>query len=66
MGYENSPYQPGTDVQEITLTENTIFVRTYNGDTSGQYGGWIMRYEDIRGLSPEEIRDKFACITSNS
>ncbi|WP_423832019.1 T7SS effector LXG polymorphic toxin [Streptococcus equinus] len=60
MGYENSPYQPGTDVQEITLTENTIFARTYDGDTSGQYGGWIMRYEDIRGLSPEEIRDKFA------
>lgn len=60
MGYENSPYQPGTDVQEITLTENTTFARTYDGNTSGQYGGWIMRYEDIKGLSPEEIRDKFA------
>lgn len=60
MGYENSPYKPGTAVREIELSKNTKFVRVYDGDVSGQFGGWLMKAEDVAGLTPTQIRDKFA------
>ncbi len=51
------PYKPGTIVKEIELTENTTFVRVYDNmpDGSGMYGGWVMKAEDIEGLTPLEI-----------
>ena len=56
------PYKQGTIVKEIELTRNTIFVRVYDNapDGSGMYGSWLMKAEDIRGLTPSEIKDKFA------
>ena len=56
------PYKPGTVVKEIELTENTTFVRVYDNmpDGSGMYGSWIMKAEDIEGLTPLEIQNKFA------
>lgn len=27
---------------------------------SGMYGSWVMRADDIKGLTPLEIQDKFA------
>jgi hypothetical protein len=60
MNYDNPPYKPGTTVNEIELTEKTTYVRVYDGDTSGMYGGWVMKAEDIKGLTPEQIQDKFA------
>lgn len=60
MKYDNPPYSPKTVVQEIELIEDTTFVRVYDGNVSGQYGGWLMKSEDIAGLSPIQIRDKFA------
>ena len=56
------PYRPGTIVREIVITEDTTFVRVYDGilGGSGRIGGWIMRAEDIEGLSPLEIQDKFS------
>jgi hypothetical protein len=60
MGYENPPYLPGSSVVEFELVEDTNFVRVYDGVESGKYGGWLMKAEDIKGLSAEEIRDKFA------
>ncbi|EHI97937.1 cell wall binding repeat-containing protein [Clostridium sp. DL-VIII] len=60
MNYDNPPYKPGTTVNEIELTEKTTFVRVYDGDTSGMYGGWVMKAEDIEGLTPAQIQDKFA------
>lgn len=58
----NPPYKPGTDVREIVLQEDTTFVRVYDNrpDGSGMYGSWIMRAEDIEGLTPSQIKDKFA------
>lgn len=60
MGYTNPPYKPGTTVDIITLTNETTFVRVYDGDVSGQFGGWLMNLGDIKGLTPEEIRDLYA------
>ena len=56
------PYKPGTKVKEIELTEKTTFVRVYDKmpDGSGMYGSWVMKADDIRGLTPLEIQDKFA------
>ncbi len=56
------PYKPGTLVKEIELIENTTFVRVYDNmpDGSGMYGSWVMRADDIKGLTPLEIQNKFA------
>lgn len=60
MGYDNPPYKPGTTVKEITLTQEGKFVRVYDGVSSRQAGGWVMKAEDIKGLTPKQIQDKFA------
>lgn len=59
-GYTNPPYKPGTNVTTIELTEDTTFVRVYDGEISGKYGGWIMNYNEIKELSPIEIKNRFA------
>lgn len=60
MGYSNPPYKPRTMVDEIELKENITFVRVYDGEVSGMYGDWVMKAEDIKGLTSEQIQDKFA------
>ncbi|MBF2614698.1 ribonuclease YeeF family protein [Listeria welshimeri] len=60
QGYNQPPYTPKTIVQEITLLEDTKLVRVYDGVESGLYGGWVMRAEDIKGLTPLQIQEKFA------
>ena len=57
-GYK-SPYKEKTVVQNITLTEDTKFVRVYDGVNSNLEGGWVMRAEDIKGLTPKEIQGEF-------
>ena len=59
MGYE-PPYKPGTSVTEIQLTENATYVRVYDKVNSRMQGGWVMKAEDIAGLTPQEIQNKFA------
>ncbi len=60
IGYTDAPYKPNQKAQIIELTKDTKFVRTYDGENSGMYGSWIMKYDDIKGLTPEQIADKFA------
>lgn len=60
MGYDQPPYKTGTVVKELLLTKNTTFVRVYDGENSKMYGGWFMEFEDIKGLNPKEIQEKFA------
>jgi hypothetical protein len=60
MGYTEPPYKSGSLTQEIELTEKATFVRVYDGENSGMYGGWFMKVEDIKGLTPSEIHNKFA------
>ena len=59
-GYDKPPYKPGTVVQEVELQETTTFVRVYDDVNSFQKGGWVMKKEDIAGLTPAQIKDKFA------
>ena len=60
--YKRLPYNHGTLVKKIELTENTTFVRVYDNmpDGSGMYGSWVMKADDIKGLTPLEIQNKFA------
>ncbi len=60
VGYSDPPYKPNQKAQIIELTKDTKFVRTYDGKNSGMYGSWVMKYDDIKGLTPEQIADKFA------
>lgn len=56
------PYKAGTEVKEIELTKDTTFARVYDNKPggSGMYGSWLVKQEDIKGMSPEQIRDKLA------
>jgi len=58
--YENSPYKNELNVYEMTLEEDTTFVRVYDGDNSHQAGNWFMRREDVEGLTPRQIQEKYA------
>ncbi len=64
----NSPYLSekdakegeNTNVQILEITQPTRFVRTYDGEHSGMKGSWVMRYDDVKDLSAEEIAEKYA------
>ena len=57
-GYQ-PPYISGTQVFEITTTQTAEFVRVFGGG-SRQVGSWVMRGEDVKGLTPEQIASKFS------
>jgi hypothetical protein len=59
-GYDNPPYKPNSVVTEIELIETAKFVRVYDGKKKKMQGGWIMKAEDIAGLSPQQIKDLYA------
>lgn len=58
------PWDTGTSVTSINTTVPQFFVRFYNpaapSNPSNQEGRWVMRASTIRGLTPEQIRDRFA------
>lgn len=56
------PYIPGTQIVEITTTQPTSWVRMYVPvpGQSPQAGTWIMRAEDVAGLTAEQIASKYS------
>lgn len=60
QNYDQPPYTPKTPVQDLELLIETKFVRVYDGGSSKLHGGWLMKAEDIKGLTPTQIKDKFA------
>ena len=52
------PYKPNSKVTEFTTTQEEIFVRVHGENNKG--GQWMMHESAIRGLSPEEIKEKFS------
>lgn len=55
------PFSLNTSVTEIVLTRPQHFVRVYAPSAgSGPNGVWMMRSEYVRGLTPEQIQDRFA------
>lgn len=55
-GYTD-PYKANTIVKEITLAENTAFVRVYP-EGGSMAGGWVMRAEEVQGLTAQQISDR--------
>lgn len=64
-GFKEAAFKPGqtSDVQTIELTRETRFVRVFNEEgnpPSFAKGVWVMALKDIEGLTPAQIKDKFA------
>ncbi|HEX8473154.1 MAG TPA: hypothetical protein VF666_03920 [Pyrinomonadaceae bacterium] len=55
---QRPPYALTGDVQEVVLQEETIFSRVHG--ERNQPGMWIMPRSEIEGLTPAQIRDRFA------
>lgn len=62
-GYTNPPYTPSSIVLEVELEESTQFVRVYDEVNSPMKGQWFMKAEDIAGLTPKQIQEKFSLLT---
>lgn len=61
LGYSNPPYRADSPAAQFSLSNSKQYVRVYTDQGRGiEYGKWIMRAEDIQGLTPAQIRDKFA------
>ena len=64
-GFKEPAFKPGQtrDVQTVELTRETRFVRVFNEEgnpPSFAKGVWVMALQDIEGLTPAQIKDKFA------
>ena len=44
----------------ITFDKQTKMVRVFNDESSFGKGNWLMAYDDVAGLTPEQIKEKFA------
>lgn len=64
-GSSYPPFKPGTQINVHEVEETAAFVRFYGGDSSAQ-GNFMMRLEDIEGLTPAQIRDRFALPPGNT
>ncbi len=52
------PPYGGTRARDVVLDKETVFVRVHGEDN--QASSWMMRKEDIEGLTARQIKDKFA------
>ncbi len=61
-GYDKPPYNPNFEVKVVQAgNEEYVRVFSYNEDgTSNKLGGWLMKKNDIEGLTPAQIADKYA------
>ena len=58
-GYTNDPYDENYEVK-LVKNNSESFVRVYTASKTNKASAWFMREKDIIGLTPEEIKDKFA------
>jgi filamentous hemagglutinin len=54
---EKPPYG-GARARDVILKNDTVFVRVHGEDN--QASSWMMRAEDIEGLTAKQIKEKFA------
>lgn len=52
------PYAEGTRARDIVLQRDRVFARVHG--EGNQARSWMMKAEDIDGLTPQQIKDKFA------
>lgn len=56
----SDPFTRNAIVNEIQPTKTAYFVRVYDGKTSTTVGSWLMPASELRGLTPAQIKEKFA------
>jgi len=55
------PFTSNVTVTEVQPTKVTYFVRGYTPASGiGAIGTWLMKASEVRGLTPEQMKDKFA------
>ncbi len=60
VGYIRPPHDPTKPIYDFDADGTTQYVRVFNeGPKSRKVGQWMMRKEDIKGLTPAQIQDKF-------
>jgi len=52
------PYKPGTRVTEFETTVDDVYVRVHGANNKAR--SWMMKREALRGLTPEQIKSKYA------
>lgn len=62
-GYD-PPYKNNSKVFILKTQKKENFVRLYDGEKTKLSGRWIMRENDIRGMSAKQIKNKFALPTT--
>ncbi|WP_159592838.1 DUF6862 domain-containing protein [Hydrogenophaga sp. BPS33] len=60
-GFE-APFVPGSSIVSLNAAEGATMVRVYVDlpNLSSQVGTWVMRAEDVAGLTAEQIASKYA------
>ena len=58
INYFEPPYKSNTLVKELQLIKKSMFVRVYNKVNSKMKGPWIMKANDVAGLTPKEIQNE--------
>lgn len=60
IGFGRPPYDPSKPIIDFVADGSTQYVRVYNtGPNSSQGGQWMMKADDIQGLTPQQIKSKF-------
>lgn len=60
-GFEKPAFLGGNSKAAlIEIDKPTKFVRVNNDKKSFAKGSWLMAYNDVKGLTPEQIKEKFA------
>lgn len=60
-GFEKPAFLGGNSKAAlIEIDKPTKFVRVNNDKKSFAKGSWLMAYDDVKGLTPEQIKEKFA------
>jgi filamentous hemagglutinin len=54
------PYKSNTKVEEFVSSGKDEYVRVFNKDKTRPEGDWMMKEKDIKGLTPKQIKDKYA------
>jgi len=56
-----APFPANQGIPAIMPSQPLYFVRMYAPSANiNQVGGWVMRADQVRGLTPQQIRDRFA------
>ena len=60
LGFAEPPYSPTTQVKEFKAPSRQQYVRVFTEGKTAPQGQWMMKAQDIEGMTPEEIQSTFS------